>query len=314
MNYSQKEYFTVNTPDRQQLSAKKYLPDAETEASLIIVHGMAEHQERYAEFAEHLRNNFFAVYTYDQRGHGKTAGSPEKVGFFAPENGHRLVVNDLDLITDIARKEHPNTPVIIFGHSMGSFICRNYILEESEKIDGLILSGTAAGAGALGKIGTAAASIIALLYGKRHPSKLMDALSFGSFNKKIKPARTKFDWLSRDNAAVNEYINDPYCGSIFSAQFFKDMLRLIEKANNEKKAELVSHKTMPVLFISGEADPVGDFGKGVKKVSAMYEKAGFSDTELKLYPQGRHEMLNETNKTDVYAAITDWLNKKTTQE
>jgi alpha-beta hydrolase superfamily lysophospholipase len=305
------ENFIINSPDNQVLSARKYNPDAPAEAVVIIVHGMAEHQKRYAEIAEELRSNFFTVYTYDQRGHGDTAGNQENIGFFAPKNGHKIVVNDLELLVQIAKKEVPGKPIFLMGHSMGSFVCRNYILTHSEEIDGLILSGTAAGAGFLGKIGRFIASVTALIMGKRHPSRLMDALSFGDFNKSFKPNRTKFDWLSKDHTAVDKYIEDPYCGSIFSAQFFKDMLKLIEQANSTSKAQSVSNKEMPVLLISGDNDPVGDFGKGVKKVRDMYREAGFTDVEMILYPEGRHEMLNETNKSEVYTDLIDRLERKT---
>ena len=305
------ENFVISTPDNHELSARRYITDAPAEAVLIIVHGMAEHQKRYAEIAEELRSNFISVYTYDQRGHGDTAGSQENIGFFAPQNGHKMVVNDLQLLVEIAKKEEPEKPVFLMGHSMGSFVCRNYIIEHSQEIDGLILSGTAAGAGFLGEIGKAIATLTGLIMGKKHPSKLMDAMSFGDFNKSFKPNRTKFDWLSKDHTEVDKYIADPYCGSIFSAQFFKDMLNLIEKANSASEVKTISNKRMPILLFSGEKDPVGDFGKGVKKVKNMYQEAGFSDIEMILYPEGRHEMLNETNKAEVHSNLTDWLEKKT---
>lgn len=304
------ENFIINTPDKQELSARKYNPDAPAEAVVIMVHGMAEHQKRYAAIAEELRSNFIAVYTYDLRGHGNTAGRQENIGFFAPKNGHEIVVKDLHLLVEIAKKEEPDKPLFLMGHSMGSFVCRNYIIKHSQEINGLILSGTAAGAGFLGKLGMVVATFTGLLMGKKHPSKLMDALSFGDFNKNFKPNRTKFDWLSKDHAAVDKYIEDPYCGSIFSAQFFKDMLKLVERANSSSETKSISKKDIPILLFSGDKDPVGDFGKGVKKVKDMYHEAGFPDIELILYPEGRHEMLNETNKAEVHSDLTDWLERK----
>lgn len=302
-----RESFNIKTPDGTEIKATKYIPKTDSIGSVIIVHGMAEHQKRYSEFAEILNDNHFTVYTYDQRGHGETAGSIEKIGFFAPKNGWDKVVSDLHLLVEIVKEENSELPLFILGHSMGSFVTRSYIISGSPHINGVIFSGTAGSAGLLGKAGIFISAMVALFRGKEFPSKIMDSLSFGDFNKAFKPNRTKFDWLSKDESAVDKYINDTYCGTVFSAQFFNDMLKGIEKANNPKFAKLISND-LPMFLFSGKDDPVGDFGKGVVKVEAMYKECGIKNIKTILYEKGRHEMLNETNKKDVYSDIVNWLN------
>ena len=303
------EDFTIKTPDGKELKAKKHNTNSDNIGSVVIVHGMAEHQKRYSEFAETLNDNHFTVYTYDQRGHGDTAGSIEKLGFFAPKKGWDKVVSDLHLLVEIVKEENPNLPVFILGHSMGSLVARTYIIKHSKDINGIMLSGTAGHPGLIGKAGIFLSSLITLFRGKKHPSKIMDQLSFGDFNKAFKPNRTKFDWLSNDESVVDKYIDDPYCGTIFSAQFFNDMLKGVEKANNPKFADLISND-LPMFLFSGKDDPVGDFGKGVVKTELMYKKSGMKNIQTILYEKSRHEMLNETNKKNVYSDILNWLNKQ----
>lgn len=304
MSTQSPESFRIHSQDKTVLEALKYTAETRSIGTMIIVHGMAEHQLRYEAFARFMNENRFTVYTYDQRGHGKTAGELENVGFFADKDGHIKVKNDLLQLVHIVKKEHPDLPLILMGHSMGSFVCRNLVNEHSELIDGLILSGTATDQGFMGKVGIGLAGMIAFIMGAKHPSKLMNMLSFGEFNKPFKPNRTDFDWLSQDNAQVDAYINDPYCGSIFSARFFQDMLRLIQAANSPEKVKAI-RKDLPILLVSGDKDPVGDFGKGVKKVQELYKAAGIQSVKLKLFAEGRHEMLNETNREEVFEFIAE---------
>ncbi|MEA2043108.1 MAG: alpha/beta hydrolase [Bacteroidota bacterium] len=300
------ETFDITAPDTKHLKARKYNAE-NSKGAVIIVHGMQEHQKRYADFAEFLAKNNYNTYTYDQRGHGETAGSVEDLGFFTPKNGWQTVVNDLHLLVQTVKEENPEHPVYILGHSMGSFVTRTYILDKSKFIDGVILSGTAPSAGLLGQLGIFLSYLTTIFRGKKHPAKLLDNIAFGDFNKKIKPKRTKQDWLSRDEKVVDDYINDPYCGTLFSAQFFNDMLGGIETANHKNLVKSISKK-LSIHLLSGEKDPVGEYGEGVKKVKLLYENAGIENLSMKLYPEGRHEMLNELNKNEVYSDILNWLN------
>ena len=207
---------------------KWFEEDIRPRAVVQIAHGMAEHIDRYSDFAKALTAKGFIVYGNDHRGHGKTAGTPENLGYFADEDGWNLVVEDMHELTNIIRKENPALPVFLFGHSMGSFLSRAYIQIYGEDIDGTILSGTGGNTGVLGYMGIILARSEMIRRGRKNRSKRMDRLSFGSFNNSFKPNRTDFDWLSRDKSAVDKYVDDPYCGEIFTAGFFYDFLRGIK--------------------------------------------------------------------------------------
>jgi len=287
----------------------KHTPEQNAKAILIITHGMAEHAQRYDGFANFLNKNGIVVFAHDQRGHGKTAGSVENLGFFAEKDGWQKVVNDLGSLIKIAKEEFQNLPIFLLGHSMGSFITRTYILQNSDSVNGAILSGTAGSAGLLGKIGLALTSIIMMFKKKNSLSPLMNKLSFGDFNKAFKPNRTDFDWLSRDNEQVDKYINDRYCGTIFSVGFFNDMMKGLELVNKADSANKIK-KDLPIYLFSGDKDPVSKNGKQVKDVFNMYKNVGISDVSMKLYPDARHETLNETNKDEVYNDVLNWINSK----
>ena len=190
------------------------------------------------------------------------------------------------------------------------FLTRDYMFSYGDNIYGTILSATAGDPGMLGNVGIIISKIQSMLKGKKAKSLLMDNLSFGSFNKAFKPNRTKFDWLSRDDAEVDKYVDDPFCGTIFTAGFFNDLLKGIKKINNPLNIQKVS-KNLPVYLFAGAKDPVGDFSKGVTKVYKSYENVGIKDLTVKFYENGRHEMLNETNRAEVYADIINWLKTHT---
>jgi alpha-beta hydrolase superfamily lysophospholipase len=302
--------FRFQSDDGEELHIYKWSPDTDNVKAIIqISHGMAEHAARYERFAEALTKEGFVVYANDHRGHGKTAGNLNKVGFFAKKDGWNQVVREMFKLTLISKNEYIGVPVILLGHSMGSLLSREYITNHGHEINGVILTGTAGNPGALGKTGVNLARMISLFFGKRSKSKLLNHLSFGKFNKEFKPNRTDFDWLSRDNAEVDKYVNDPYCGGIFSAGFFYDFLRGIIDLYDEDKLEEVP-KTLPVLLLSGEKDPVGNNGKGVTETYNIYKKIGLLDVSMKLYKDSRHEILNETNREEVFKDIIEWIKTK----
>ena len=225
--------FTFKGSDGKEIFSHKWLPENESEITAVvqIAHGMAEHSARYKRFAKKLTANNFGVYANDHRGHGQTAGTIENLGYFADNNGWDLVVNDINQLTTIIKNSHPNIPVFLFGHSMGSFLCRDYMFTFRDNVAGVILSATACDPGLLGNVGIVISKIESMLRGKKAQSPLLDNLSFGSFNKTFKPNRTKFDWLSQDDAEVDKYVDDPFCGTVFKAGFFKDLLKGIKKIN-----------------------------------------------------------------------------------
>lgn len=278
-------------------------------AVVQIAHGMAEHIDRYSDFAKTLTTEGFIVYGNDHRGHGKTAGYPENIGYFADENGWNLVVEDMHELTNIIRKENPDLPIFLFGHSMGSFLSRSYIQIYCKDVDGVILSGTGGDTGLLGYMGILLAKGEMRRKGKKNRSRRMDRLSFGSFNNSFKPNRTDFDWLSRNNNEVDKYVEDPYCGEIFTAGFFYDFLRGIKDLVKKRNIDKIS-KCLPIYLIAGEKDPVGKNGKAITETYNSYKKAGIKDVSYKIYEDARHEILNEINKYEVYEDIINWLNSK----
>jgi alpha-beta hydrolase superfamily lysophospholipase len=268
-----------------------------------------EYGERYDNYAAFLNQNNILVYTYDERGHGKTAGKVENLGFVADKNGWQLLSQDMGQLLDIAKTDAPDTPVFFLGQSYGSFLVRNYIIDHSHSIDGAILSATAGSAGLLSYIGMAITSVMMIFKKKNHLSPFLHNMTFGNYNNEFKPGRTKYDWLSRDESIVDKYINDPFCGTVFSIKFYKDLATGLEKINKKKYAEKV-RKDLPVLLISGAKDPLSKNGKQIPKVKDLYQKAGLEDVEMKLYPDARHEIFNEINKEEVYEDVLKWIEKR----
>ena len=304
----QSSTFTLTTPDGTEVFVNRWLPDGPAKAVVQLAHGLAEHSSRYARFAQRLTDHGYAVYGSDHRGHGQTSGeSSGSRGFFSEKDGWQTVVDDLHAVTDKAREEQPGLPVFLLGHSMGSFISRGYAAQYGSELAGLVLSGTAGGAGALGKVGIFLASTQARLRGHAHTSGLMNTLTFGQYNSAFKPTRTDFDWLSRDPDEVDKYVNDPDCGFVFSAGGFADLLRGLESVNTDRLAARIP-KGLPVHLVSGDKDPVGGKdAKGVRAVADQLRRVGVQDVTLRLWPDARHEILNETNRDEVETEIVEWL-------
>jgi alpha-beta hydrolase superfamily lysophospholipase len=267
---------------------------------------MAEHAERYKDIAEVLTKAGYGVYANDHRGHGKTAGSSEETGHFADYNGWDLVVDDMYKFCTIIRKDNPGLPIYLIGVSMGSLLSRSFIIRYGDRLSGVILIGTNGDPGPLKYIGILVSKLEMKLKGKKARSPILDNLSFGNFNKTFTPNRTKFDWLSKNKANVDSYIKDPYCGFVCTSSFFYDLVTgvdSISKLENIKKMP----KDLPVLFLSGEDDPVGNMTKGVIEVYNLFKKAGTKDLNYKFYPGVRHEILNDTAKEEVFRDIIEWL-------
>ena len=301
-------YFSSST-GMNRVHARKCLPDGAPRAVIQIAHGIAEYIERYDDFMSFLAENGFVVAGNDHLGHGKTAESLSDLGFFAPEHGWDSVVKDMDRLREIMRAQYPDLPYIFFGHSMGSFLTRTYIIDHPEGLKGVIISGTGQNPAAVVAAGKLVAKLEMIDNGPMYHSPKLDKLAFGSYNKKYDHVRTNLDWLTRDEAIVDQYIADPLCGAMATAGMFHDMmggLQYIWKTENLNKM----NKATPVYFMAGDGDPVGNYGEGVKKVYNRFLKVGCKDVKLKLYKDGRHEMLNELNKDEVYADILDWLNSK----
>ena len=303
------DFYFQSSTGRTSIHALKCVPDSKPRAVVQIAHGIAEHIDRYRPFMEFLADNGFVVAGNDHLGHGKSIRVPEEQGFFAEKDGWWRVVDDMDKLHDIMSNEYPELPYVLFGHSMGSFLTRTYLIKHPDKYDGVILSGTGHQSPALVLGGNAAASVMAKLNGAMGDGAKLDSLAFGTYLNKIENPRTKFDWLSRDTEQVDKYIADPLCGFVGKIGLYRDMMQGI-KFITDKKNIAQMNKEKPVYFMSGDGDPVGDYGKGVVRAYKAFCDAGLHDVFMRLYPGGRHEMLNETNKEQVYQDILNWLNEK----
>ncbi|MFC3676157.1 alpha/beta hydrolase [Ferrovibrio xuzhouensis] len=285
-----------------------WLPAGTPQAAVVIAHGMAEHAERYARFAAALTAAGFAVYAFDHRGHGRTARSATELGHFADRDGWNRAVADLAAVCDLAAQRHPGLPVLLFAHSMGSFMAQQLLYEYSDRIAGCVLCGSNGKPPALAAAGRLVARAEKLRHGGRGVSLLLHNLSFGAFNKRFAPARTEFDWLSRDPAEVDKYIADPLCGFPITVQAWIDLLDGLEAmARPENQARIP--KAMPVLVIAGSLDSVSGGTKGLRQLLEAYAAAGLTAVGHKYYDGARHELLNETNRDAVTADIIDFFRR-----
>ncbi|UII57079.1 lysophospholipase [Cytobacillus spongiae] len=286
-----------------------YQEGLKPKAIVQIAHGMAEHIERYHEFANFLVSHGIFVYGNDHRGHGKTGEKAGILGFFAEENGFERAVDDLKEINSYIKHASPQVPVFIMGHSMGSFLVRRFIQRYEQSVSGVILSGTGGNPGFLGKLGKLVANSQIRKHGKRTESPLMNQLSFGNFNKRFSDGSSEFNWLTRDAKEMQKYIDDPLCGFIATAGFYSDLMTGLERIHHNQEVRKID-KELPFFIFSGDQDPVGKDTKGVKQVIDQYTKHGIHQIEYKYYYEGRHEMLNELNREEVMRDILEWLEKR----
>lgn len=306
--YKQKKVqFQSDTYNEQvTLYGDIFEPNDKIKGIIQIIHGMGEHRIRYYDFCSFLAKNGYVVVIYDQRGHRETCGTIENQGYMSDVDNFNALVIDANLVTNEVKKLYPNKKYILMGHSMGSFVSQRYIQIYPNDADALILLGTNYTKAFLFKIGAIIAKLIVKKQGRKAISKTLINMSFGSFNKAFKPNRTKYDWLSVNEENIDKYIVDPYCGADFSASYFMDLtVGFSTIAKNHDKI----NKDLPIYLFSGDKDPVGNNGKGVTKLYNKYNKIGIKDVQIKLYANGRHEMLNETNKKEVYNNVLSWINK-----
>ena len=273
-----------------------------------IVHGVAEHMGRYEWFARFLAGHGYAVCGADHLGHGRTGAEDGKFGYFGPRRGWELVTRDVRRLRLMAGDRFPGVPYFLLGHSMGSFLTRTYLCRYPGTVDGAILSGTGQESALLVGAGKALAGLIAHVRGPEAVSPLVNELSLGSYNKQFRPNRTGADWISRDEKVVDAYLRDPWCTFTPTVGMFRDMLGGLQYIASPAALAQMDPDT-PVYLFSGDRDPVGGNGAGVRKVYGYFEKQGTRDLTMKLYPGGRHEMLNELNREEVYADVLAWLDR-----
>ena len=306
-SFSDSSFLSAN--GTSSIRVRRCSPDGAPRTVIQLTHGIAEHVERYDAFAAFLAEHGFLVVANDHLGHGKSAASDDELGFFSPVRGWDMVLSDMHTLYERTREEYPALPYFLLGHSMGSFLARCYLCKYPGGLTGAIISGTGQQPGFILAAGRAAGKLEIRRHGPSYRSKFLNDMAVGSYNKRIKPRRTEYDWLCRDEAVVDAYIADPLCGFIPSAGLLTDMLGGIQYMENPANVQKMD-KALPVLFFAGDADPVGDYGKGVRKAYESFLAAGMQDVSLKLYPDCRHECLNELNKADVYMDVLAWLESK----
>lgn len=274
---------------------------------LQISHGMCEYMDRYEPFAAFLTANGVAVCGNDHLGHGSTVGQSQDFGYFTEMDGRRFAITDLKLMNNKIRELFPGLPVVMLGHSMGSFFARKYVTKWPHTVDGLILSGTG-GPNPLAPFGIFMAKLVAKIKGPRYRSVKVHNLAFGQYLQKVDDPITNYDWISRDEDIVEDYAVDPYCTFMFTANGFHELFSALRDVSGRDWARLV-RRNMPVMMIQGDADPVGDYGKGTAIVRDWLLDAGVRHVEYKLYPGARHEVLNEINRQEVYEDVLAFLRR-----
>lgn len=286
-------------------------PDGAPRAVVLFSHGMAEHIARYEEVGQYLAQAGWIAAGYNHAGHGPQT-PPEKLGYFAKRNGWQMLVDDLHAARLALQASFPGLPFFLLGHSMGSFLAREYVLQHGDGLSGLVLSGTGWQPPLAAKAGRALTRLAGWLFGEDKRSPLLDQLIFSSNNKSFAPPRTAMDWLSRDSRQVDLYLQDPLCGFVFTPSGYHDLLFGLDRLTQTDRLAALP-KALPVLLISGDHDPVGQMGRGVQTVAAQYRAAGLASVAVILYPQARHELFHEINRSQVFADLAAWLYKHTPQ-
>ena len=286
------------------------LPEGRPRAVLQMTHGMAEFIGRYEPLARWLAQQGIAAVGHDHLGHGGSAASPEDYGYFGLPDGNRLLLDDLYGVTCWAkeRPELAGLPWFLLGHSMGSFYARQYLCEHGDALAGAILMGTGWQPKAAVEAGRALCHLMAVFKGWRYRSALVDSMAFGSYNRSFEPGRTPMDWLNRDPAAVDRYQADPRCGFRFTLNGYDSMFHGLARLCDKQLLARVP-QNLPVLFLSGGDDPVGDKGRGVCKAAQSLREAGVQQVRIKLYPGARHELLEELNHQEVFGDIADFITR-----
>lgn len=295
--------FQHRVSGRHSLFVRRWLPLGRARAAVQIIHGMAEHGGRYARLAQALTAAGYAVYAADLPGHGRSVRSPDELGHFSHWNE---VLAGLNSLRGHIEQELKNPPLFMLGHSMGSFLLQDYLVEHGRGLQGAVLSATTGDMGALRAVGLRLIQLESLWYGLRHRSALAETLSFKDFNKKFKPTRTAFDWLSRDALEVDKYLADARCGFRCSCALWMELMRAGAGLGDPQRLARIP-KTIPVLMIAGSEDPVTQGEKGPRALERHYRAANLRRVGVRMYEGARHELFNETCRDQVTQDLLEWL-------
>ena len=302
MNEARHDESVLVAEDGHNIHLQTWMPAGDARGVIQMLHGLGEHIGRYDRFARAAVARGFVVYGHDHRGHGRSEGER---GYFADEDGWNKVIEDVRIVNDRIAETHATMPVVMLGHSMGSFIAQSFAMHYGERLQGLLLSGSSWPQRVQLLPGRLLAKLESLRVGKRGNSALINALGFSAFNRPFRPVRTEMDWLSRDEAEVDRYIADPLCGGPFTCGLWLDFLGgLFELGSDSALTRIPAG--LPLLITGGSVDPVGG-DKGMTRLAMHYMQTMHQRVKLKIYPDGRHEMLNETNRDEVTADWLEWI-------
>ena len=303
-----REEFYFKSCDRENnVHAVRWIPEGKPVAILQICHGMTEHILRYDRFAAFLAENGFYVTGHDHLGHGKTARDKEDLGYFDKKRGNEYLIADIHRLRGMTQERLPGVPYFILGHSMGSFLVRQYLCLHGEGLFGAVIMGTGSYPLSVLATGRMLCKALSLVKGWHYRSKQLQKMSFKGYNSAFEPVRTPCDWLTREEGIVDRYLEDPLCGFCFTVSAYNQMFRGIQFVHAKENVDRMP-KRLPVFFVSGGEDPVGgENGAGVRKVYEMFHEAGMLDVLIKIYPGARHEILNELNYRDVQDDLLAWM-------
>ncbi len=306
---AKQEIYYDSRDNISKIHAVIWIPDKEIRCILIVSHGMAEYIERYDEFAVFMAEHGILTAGNSHLGHGKSIGENGMAGYFCKQDAATVLVRDVHRLKKAIQRDYPGIPCIIMGHSMGSFVVRNYLFRYGSGVDGAVIVGTGMPGRALTALSKAIAGIQAFFLGGKHKAKMLNKLAFGSYNKRIEQPECFFDWLSVNKENVEAYMEDPLCGFLFTVNGFQTLFELIYRLHNKKNLQNIP-KELPILLLSGGEDPVGDYGKGVSLIEQSLKNAEINDITVSIYKKSRHEVLNEKNRHEVYEEIINWILRK----
>lgn len=301
-----KESFFLSSDGKTRIHTVTWQKDEAPRAVLQLAHGICEYVWRYDAFASFLAERGFLVVGNDHLGHGKSWQQPEREGLFAEKDGWSRVVDDVETLRRNTAASYPGVPYFMLGHSMGSFVLRTWLVRHPGKIDGAIICGTGQQSASVVNMGLAVTGLLCKLRGALHRSEFVKKLAFGAYNNRISPRRTENDWICSDNAVVDAYCADRGCQFLPTVSLYRDMMGGIRLISDPEKQKQMDPET-PILFIAGQQDPVGDYGKGVERAYQGFLQAGCRHVQKIFYPDGRHEILNETFRAQVWNDVLNWL-------
>ena len=303
------EFYYPSKDGRTKIHAIEWISEGEVSAVLQICHGMVEYIDRYDEFARFLNENGYYVVGHDHLGHGQSVVSEDKLGFFHESKGNACVIEDIHYLRKFTQKKYPDVPYFMLGHSMGSFLLRQYIGLYGNGLAGAIVMGTGSKSDFILAVGKLVCRISAFVKGWEYRSNLVNSMAFGGFNKKFAHETTGSNWLSRNPVNAQNYAKDPLCNFVFTVNAYYQMFCGIQAVNRQERNEKVP-KTLPIFFVAGKEDPVGNFGKSVENIYKNYKSCGIQDVSIKLYEKDRHEILNEVDRRIVFEDLLRWMEKR----